>query len=109
MKISKIVCLFIFLTLFSHVSMGGNGTTPNPTGGFGSTNSGQTNGNTASNNATGGFGPGNPVPTTLGSPPPPPPDPTPLDPGVMILIIATLALGFKKLHNRIILNEVPAR
>jgi hypothetical protein len=107
MKISKIVCLFVFLTLLSHFSMGGNGTSPNPTGGFGNTKSGSSN--TSSNNATGGFGPGNPVPTTLGSPPPPPPDPTPLDPGVVILIIATLALGFKKLHNRITLNDIPVK
>jgi hypothetical protein len=107
MKSSKVVCLFVFLTLCSHLSIGGNGSSPNPTGGFGGANT--NNSGTTSNNSTGGFGPTNPVPTALGSPPPPPPDPTPLDPGVIVLIVATLALGVKKLYNQTRLNDLPVK
>jgi hypothetical protein len=102
MKIIKVVSLFILLILFSRLSMG-IGTNPNPTGGFGNTNSGTSV--KVNTNPTGGFGN---VPHTLGTPPPPPPVPTPLDPGVIILIVACLALGFKKLYHRIHLNDVAA-
>jgi hypothetical protein len=97
MRSSKVVCLLIFLTLFSHFVTEGKGTNPNPTGGFGqaSTNSGTVK----NTNSTGGFGNSGNI-QTLG-PPPPPPDPTPLDPGVGLLIAATLALGFKKLYNKV--------